>query len=219
MLICWNCYNLLICHFCHDWCVHPMRLMSTCVLIYAMPSFQRCYPCIFVICVLSASSLLSRVLVVADFSPCSAVIFMPCRLDATERSNHILRYFSKDVLNIWLFSIHSCPCLQLWSSLACHFRCIWCVHPMSMSSTCVLKYIMLSLQRCLPCIFVSLVVSASSLWSRVLVVTVLLGWIGYLVMLCKSSTTSHSMHNMEMFTKDVLLYMVCFIHTCPWLHL
>ena len=34
---------------------------------------------------------------------------------------HILRYFSKDVLNIWLLSIHSCPWLQLWSSLACHF--------------------------------------------------------------------------------------------------
>ena len=62
MLTCWNCYNL-ICHFCHVWCVHPMRLMSTCVLIYDMPSFHRFNPCIFVNCVLSASSLLSRVLV------------------------------------------------------------------------------------------------------------------------------------------------------------
>ena len=121
MLICSNCYNLLIWHFCHDWCVHPMRLMSTCVLIYGMPCFRRCYPCIFVICVPSASSLLSRVLAVADFSPYSAVIFMPCKLDATERSMHIMRYFSKGVLNIWLLSIRSCPCLQLWSSLACHF--------------------------------------------------------------------------------------------------
>ena len=124
MLICWNCYNLLFCHFCHDWCVHPMRLMSTCVLIYAMPSFQRCYPCIFVICVLSASSLLSRVLAVADFSPCFAVILMPCKLDATERFMHILRYFSKDVLNIWLLSIHSWTCLKLWSSLACHLSAL-----------------------------------------------------------------------------------------------
>ena len=57
---------------------------------------------------------------VADFSPCSAVILMPCKHDAIERSMLILRYFTKDVLNIWLFSIHSCPCLQLWSSLACH---------------------------------------------------------------------------------------------------
>ena len=101
-----------------------MRLMSTCVLIYAMPYFHRCYPCIFVICVLSASSLLSRVLAVADFSPCSAVILMPCKLDATERSMHIQRYFSKGVFNMWFLSIHSFPLLQLWSSLACHFRAL-----------------------------------------------------------------------------------------------
>ena len=61
---------------------------------------------------------------VADFSLCSAVILMPCKLDATERSMHILIYFSKDVLNIWLLSIHSCPCLHLWISLACHFRAL-----------------------------------------------------------------------------------------------
>ena len=35
-----------------------------------------------------------------------------------------LRYFSKGVLNMWLLSIHSCPLLQLWSSLACHFRAL-----------------------------------------------------------------------------------------------
>ena len=58
------------------------------------------------------------------FCPCSAVILMPCKHDATERSMHILRYFSKDVLNIWLCSIHSCSWLQLWSSLACHFRAL-----------------------------------------------------------------------------------------------
>ena len=61
---------------------------------------------------------------VADFSSYSAVILMPCKLDATERSLHILRYFSNDVLNIGLLSSHSCPCLQLWSSLACHFRAL-----------------------------------------------------------------------------------------------
>ena len=50
--------------------------------------------------------------------------FMPCKLGATERSIYILRYFSKDVLNMWLLSIHSCPWLKLWSSLACHFRAL-----------------------------------------------------------------------------------------------
>ena len=98
-----------------------MRLMSTCVFIYAMSSLQRCLPCIFVINVVTSTSMLTRHRDVADFSFCSAVILMPCKLDATERSMHILRYFNKDVLNIWLFSIHSCPCLELWSSLACHF--------------------------------------------------------------------------------------------------
>ena len=38
-------------------------------------------------------------------------------------------------------------------------------------------------------------------------------------MLCKPAATSHSMHNLEMFIKDVLLYMSCYIHSCPWLHL
>ena len=124
MLICWNCYNMLICHFCHDWCVHPMRLMSTCVLNYATSYLQRCLPCIFVINVVTSTSMQTRHRDVADFSPCSAVILMPCKLDATERSMHILRYFSKDVLNNRLLSIHSCPCLQLWNSLACHFRAL-----------------------------------------------------------------------------------------------
>ena len=101
-----------------------MRLMSTCVLNYAMSSLQRCLPCIFVINVVTSTSMQTRHRDVADFSPCSAVILMPCKLDATERSMHILRYFSKDVLNIWLSSIHSCPWLQLWSSLACHFRAL-----------------------------------------------------------------------------------------------
>ena len=101
-----------------------MRLMSTCVLIYAMSSLQRCMPCIFVINVMTSTSMQTRLRDIADFSPCSAVILMPCKLDATEISMHILRYFSKGVLNIWLLSIHSCICLHLWSSLACHFRAL-----------------------------------------------------------------------------------------------
>ena len=101
-----------------------MRLMSTCVLIYAMPSFQRCLPCIFVINVVTSTSMQTRLRDIADFSPCSADILMPCKHVATERSMHILRYFIKGLLNILLCSIHSCPGLQLWSSLACHFRAL-----------------------------------------------------------------------------------------------
>ena len=119
------CYqNELFCHFCHDWCVHPMRLMSTCVLNYAMSSLQRCLPCIFLINVVTRTSMQTRHRDVTDFSPCSAVILMPCKHVATERSMHILRYFSKGVLNIWLLSIHSCLWLSLWSSLACHLSAL-----------------------------------------------------------------------------------------------
>ena len=88
-----------------------MRLISTCVLIYAMSSLQRCLSCIFVINVVTSTSMKTRQCDVADFSPCSVVILMPCKLVATERSMHILRYFSKVVLNTWLFlSINALGC-------------------------------------------------------------------------------------------------------------
>ena len=54
--------------------------------------------CIFVINLVTSTSMQTRLRDIADFSPCSAVIFMPCKLDATERSMHILEMFSKDVL-------------------------------------------------------------------------------------------------------------------------
>ena len=101
-----------------------MRLMSTGVLNYAMSSLQRCLPCIFVINMVTSTSMQTRLRDIADFSPCSAFIFMPCKLDASERSMHILRYFSKGVLNMWLLYIHSFPWLQLWSSLACHLSAL-----------------------------------------------------------------------------------------------
>ena len=86
--------------------MYHMRLICTCVLNYAMSYLQRCMPCIFVINVVTSTSMQTRLRDIADFSPCSAVILMPCKLDATERSMHILRYFSKGVLNMWLLSIH-----------------------------------------------------------------------------------------------------------------
>ena len=74
--------------------------------------------------VVTSTSMQTRHRDVTDFSQCSSVILMPCKLDATERSMHILRYLIKSVLNIWLFFIHPCPWLQLWSSLACHFHAL-----------------------------------------------------------------------------------------------
>ena len=121
MLVSDSYQKMHFCHFCHDWCVPPMYLIPTCVLNYALSSLQRYFPCNFVLNVVTSTSMQTRVRDIADFSACSADILMPCKHDATERSMHISSYFSKDVLNIWLCSIHWCPLLQLWSSLACHF--------------------------------------------------------------------------------------------------
>ena len=60
----------------------------------------------------------------------------------------------------------------------------------------------------------SCVLSVSSLLSRVVAVAVLLDRFCYIMMLCIPAATSHSMHNMEMFTKDV--FYICHalsIHT------
>ena len=59
--------HLEICHFCHDYCVHVMPMSSTYVLLRVLSSFQRCNPCIFVISVVSSTSLESETLGNADF--------------------------------------------------------------------------------------------------------------------------------------------------------
>ena len=95
--------NLEICHFCIFNSVPLMGMSSTCVLLYAMLSFQWCMPCIFVISVVTRTSMQTRLRYVYDFrdsdftKSLSAVILLPCKLDATERSMHILERFSKDV--------------------------------------------------------------------------------------------------------------------------
>ena len=81
-----------------------MGMSSTCVLNYAISSFQWCSPCIFVISVVTSTSMQSRPRNISDFrdlvisKSLSAVILLPCKLDATERSMHILEMLSKDVL-------------------------------------------------------------------------------------------------------------------------
>ena len=86
-----------------------MGMSSTCVLIYAIPSLHRCIPCIFLISVVTRTSMQTRLRNVSDIQglgnfskSLSAVILLPCKLDATERSMHILEMFSKDVLYILL---------------------------------------------------------------------------------------------------------------------
>ena len=64
-----------ICHFCHDYCVLHMVMSSTCVLGYAMPSLQGCMPCIFVINVVTSTSMQSSSHDVADFRENSTKAF------------------------------------------------------------------------------------------------------------------------------------------------
>ena len=77
----------------------------TCVLKYAMPYFQWYSPYIFVISVVTSTSMQSRPCNNSDFRDLvislkflSAVTLLPCKLDGIERSMHILELFSKDVL-------------------------------------------------------------------------------------------------------------------------
>ena len=59
--------HLAFCHFGHDYCVHDMTWSSTYVLLRDLPYFQRCNTCIFVMCVVTSTSLQSGAFVNADF--------------------------------------------------------------------------------------------------------------------------------------------------------
>ena len=80
-----------------------MGMSSTGVLIYAMPSLQRCMPCIFVIYVVTSTSMQTRLRDISvsrdlEFCPLPAVILLPCIHVPTVRSMLLLGMFSKDVL-------------------------------------------------------------------------------------------------------------------------
>ena len=59
--------NLMFCYFCCIWCVHLMGMSSTGVLIYDIPSLHRCMPCIFVIYVVTSTSMQTRLRDVSVF--------------------------------------------------------------------------------------------------------------------------------------------------------
>ena len=60
-------HQMAFCHVFHDYCVHAMILSSTCVLLYAMPSLQGCMSCIFVIFVVTSTSMQNSLLNLVDF--------------------------------------------------------------------------------------------------------------------------------------------------------
>ena len=76
--------HLAFCHFCHDYCVHAIPMSSTCVLLRVLSSFQRCNPCIFVMCMVACASLQSGALansvfrdLVISLSPGAVYLMMP----------------------------------------------------------------------------------------------------------------------------------------------
>ena len=80
-----------------------MGVSSTCVLIFIMPSLHRCLPCIFVIYVVTSTSMQTRLRDVSVFRDrillsVTAVILLPCMHVSTVRSMLLLSMFSKDVL-------------------------------------------------------------------------------------------------------------------------
>ena len=68
-----------------------MGMSSTGVLMYAMPYLQRCMPCLFVIYVVTSTSMQTRLRDVFDFrdsnfaKSVTAVILLPCMHVATEK--------------------------------------------------------------------------------------------------------------------------------------
>ena len=81
-----------------------MRMSSTCVLMYVIPSLKTCMPCIFLISLVTSKSMQTRLRDVSDFrdsnftkSGTADMLFL-CIHVATERSMLILEMFSKDVL-------------------------------------------------------------------------------------------------------------------------
>ena len=83
--------------------MHLIGMSSTCVLMYAMPSLQRWMPCIFLIYVVTSTSMQTRLRDVSDFrdinfaKSVTAVILLLCIHMATDRSMLLLGICSKDV--------------------------------------------------------------------------------------------------------------------------
>ena len=93
--------------------MHLMSMSSTCVLLYAMPPFQGCMPCIFVISVVTSTSMQSRPRNISDFRNL-VISLSPCLLLFCCHVNLMLQ---RD------------PCI-LWRCLVrmfCRYCCNWSI--------------------------------------------------------------------------------------------
>ena len=101
--------NLRICYFCCIWCVHLMGMSSTCVLMYVMPYLQMCIPCIFVISVVTSTSMQTRLRDVFDFRDFVILLTLWLLLFCC----YVSMCLQKDPCSCWwcsvrMFCIYSC---------------------------------------------------------------------------------------------------------------
>ena len=92
--------NLVFCYFCYIWCVHLMGMRSTGVLIYAMPYLHRYMPCIFVIYVVTSTSMQTRlrdVSVFRDLGFCCLLLLLFCC--------HVSMCLQWDPCLFWVYSV------------------------------------------------------------------------------------------------------------------
>ena len=106
--------NLVICYFCYIWCVHLMSMSSTCVLMYAMPYLHRFMPCIFVIYVVTSTSMQTRLRDVSVFRD----LVIPLSLWLLLFCCHVSMWLQRD------------PCLFWWCSerMFCRYSCALSIH-------------------------------------------------------------------------------------------
>ena len=100
-----------------------MGMNSTCVLLYAMPSFQGCMPCIFVISVVTSTSMQTRLRNVSEFrdmiSPSLCLLLFCC---------HVNLMLQRDPCIFWRYSIRMlCRYCCNWyvPSLVCNYGVSW----------------------------------------------------------------------------------------------
>ena len=105
--------NLVICYFCCYWCVYLMGMRSTCVLMYAMPSLQRCMPCIFVISVVTRTSMQTRLRDVSVFR-----VLEFCRLWLLLFCCHVSMCLQWDPCFFWVCSV----------KMFCRYSCAISIH-------------------------------------------------------------------------------------------
>ena len=96
--------NLMFCYFCYICCVHLMGMSSTGVLIYAMSSLQRCMPCIFVISVVTSTSMQIRFRDVSDFRD----LVLSLSLFLLLFCCHVSMCLQRDPCSFWLCSLRMC---------------------------------------------------------------------------------------------------------------